>query len=194
MKPAKLGLIFATVACVVGLNVRAAEATPFSVNVVLDHLDLSDANPINWSVTFPPIFNEIRQVTVDAYWVDDGLDPGETIVYRGVLNPGSGEFGYSGIGTTVFFRRIVVTGPPLAFMHLLDGSAQGLIATTATSSPPNEQPTSVTYDRLVFTFEGTVVPEPGTLLLLATGILAGARKLQRPARSASNPPRPSSIS
>jgi PEP-CTERM motif-containing protein len=73
--------------------------------------------------------------------------------------------------------------------HFLDGSAQGQITTG--SDFLFRQP-SLTYDRLVFTFDDGVpvppapTPEPGSLLLLATGILAGARHLKRPLEFGAN--------
>jgi hypothetical protein len=41
----------ATVACLVG----RAEAATITVDAVLDRADLSETNPINWSVMFTPV-------------------------------------------------------------------------------------------------------------------------------------------
>ena len=82
MKPAKL--LLATVACLVTWSVGAAEAAFMAVDAVLDHTDLSDTNPINWSLQFQPVLTEIHSVTLDAYWIGDGLGSGEGVTFWGV--------------------------------------------------------------------------------------------------------------
>ena len=177
MKPAKL--VLATVACLVTWNVGAAEAVTVSVDAVLDHPDLSFGNPINWSVMFPPVFFTIESVTLDSYWVGDGLDVDEVILFEGVASQAA-AVGFVGLGQEIFFRSFTL-GPEFGLEHFLDGSAQGRIVAERVAGDPIPPTTTATFERLVFTVEGegTEVPEPGSLLLLATGILAGARKLQR---------------
>ena len=188
MKLANHVRLLATVACLITWNVGAAEAAFMTVDAVLDHTDLSDTNPINWSLQFQPVLTEIHSVTLDTYWIGDGLGPGEGVTFWGVEGAGSGGGGSIPLdGPTIFFHTLTFPGSyPGVFDHFLDGSAQGQI-TTYDLFPPIR--TTATFDRLVFTFDDGVpvppapTPEPGSLLLLATGILAGARKLQRHRRA-----------
>jgi hypothetical protein len=179
MKPAIL--VLATVACLVTWSVGAAEAVTISVDAVLDHPDLSFGNPINWSVMFPPVFFTIERVTLDSYWVGDGLDVDEVIIFEGLTSDLSGV-GFVGLVQEVFFRSFTLGHEFGSERFFLDGSAQGRIVAERVAADPFPPTTTATFERLVFTVEGegTEVPEPCSLLSLAAGILAGARKWQRP--------------
>jgi hypothetical protein len=144
-------------------------ASPIAVDAVLSHAELSATNPIGFSVRFPGPFLSIDLLTIDAFWIGDGLDPGEIVTYDGL-----GGVGVPPGGATQFFRRLTFPAS-LGFdlSAFLDGEFDGMIF--ADQIQDCEQTglrcrTTVTFDRLVFTIEGEParVPEPGTGLLLIT--------------------------
>lgn len=131
----------------------------------------------------------METVTLDSYWVGDGLDVGEVILFEGVASQYS-AVGFVGLGQEVFFRSFTLD-QGFGIEHFLDGSAQGRIVVDL-QGDPLPPPTTATFERLVFTFEGegTEVPEPGSLLLFGSGILAGVGKLQQRGRAQRRAPQP----
>lgn len=144
-------------------------ASPIAVDAVLTHAELSATNTIGFSVRFPGPFLSIDLLTIDAFWIGDGLDPGEIVTYDGL-----GGVGVLPGGATQFFRRLTLSaslGSDLS--PFVDGEFDGMIfADQIQDCEQTGLPcrTTVTFDRLVFTIEGepAPVPEPSTGLLLIT--------------------------
>lgn len=162
------------------------EATTISVDAYLSHPDLSIDSPIDYSVRFPTSFTSIESLRFDAYWVGDGLDPGDVIAFAGadgVEATGLGGFGNNSDATQ--FHRALTFPASLGFegvlAQFLDGAYDGRIFADCRvfNGGSCVEFTTATFDRLVFTVEGepvespTPVPEPATLALLAVGIAPG---------------------
>jgi len=149
------------------LGSNPVEAATISVDAELSHADLSLTIPIEFTVRFPTPFASIDLLTMDAFWIGDGLDAGEVVDYSdlgGTGNPGT---------ETQFFRRLTFPAS-LGFdlSPFLDGAFDGIIGMTTdcvSGLPCPDNPT-VTYDRLVFTVDGEPIPEPATLAFVAIGI------------------------
>lgn len=154
------------------LGWNRVEAATISVDAELSHEDLSIASPIEFTVRFPGPFASIELLTMDSFWIGDGLDAGETVAYT----PGLGGVGVFPGGTTQFFRRL--TYPASLGFNLspfLDGAFDGIIyadndAFCIDFGVPCIEGTTVTFERLVFTVDGEPVPEPATLALVAMGV------------------------
>jgi hypothetical protein len=158
--------------CIFSCN--QVEAATISVDAELSHPDLSVTNPIEFAVRFPTAFLAIELLTIDAYWVGDGLDAGEIIAYT----PDLAGVGVFPGGATQFFRRL--TFPAYLGFDLspfLDGGFDGTIYADRDQfcdeiGLPCTANTTVMFGRLVFTLDGepTPVPEPATGALVIMAI------------------------
>jgi hypothetical protein len=165
----------AFVLCLLGST--RVEATSISVDAYLSHPDLSTDNPIDYSVRFPTQFTSINFVELEAYWVGDGLDPGEVIAFSHLAG-----FGNNG-DQALFYRALVFPeGYADVIPQFLDGAFDGGIYGDCKvhRGGPCTEPTTAIFDHLVFTVNGepgkrppAPVPEPATLTLIAIGMAPG---------------------
>ena len=56
---------------------NVVEAATISVDANLSHTDLSFSKPIDFTVRFLTTFTSIDLLTIDAFWIGDGLDGGD---------------------------------------------------------------------------------------------------------------------
>lgn len=138
-----------------------AQAVSFSVEAQLSHTELSALRPIEYEVRFPTIFSSIDLLTLDAFWVGDGLDGGEAIAFSDLA--GFGTFPDS---PTVFSRRLAFPASQgFDLTPFLDGVFDGMVFA-------DTEDTTATFDRLVFTIDGEPtkpVPQASTLVLTLLG-------------------------
>ena len=158
--------------CILGWS--QIEAATITVNADVNRTDLSQTNPIEFTVHFPVTFTSIELLKVDTFFVDDGLDGGERVAYSDL----TGKSVPFGEPTLFFFRMRIPSALGFDLTPFLDGVFEGTIVIDLDprcidlGQPCNEDPTA-TYDRLVFTIDGIPTPEPatGALLILTSPLL-----------------------